>query len=416
MAAFIQTILEMRQERARLIKEARDLHDKSVSETRDFTADEETRYNTLTADSDKLKAKIDREERLLNEERDLETREGHTGGDDVPGGEQRGGDKDKQVEYRKAFASFLLNGIDGITPEQRSLVLEHRAMGTGTGAAGGFTIPTGFYAQLTEAMKAFGGMRNVSRILPTAGGNTLQIPTVNTTAQVGAILAESVAASTADPVFAQTSLGAYKYTSNIVLVPIELLQDSAFDIEAYLRVELARRIARITNTHFTVGTGTGQPTGVVTGSVVGKTGTTGQTTAVIFDDLLDLIHTVDPAYRTSSRFMLHDTSVKVLKKLKDTQGRPIFLPGIALNEPDTINGYKYEINQDMPVMAANAKSILFGDFTNFWIRDVMDVQLVRFGEKYMDAGQVGFVAFSRHDSKLINAGTNPIAHYANSAT
>lgn len=415
----MKTIIEMREKRANLLAQARDIHDRSVAESRDMHADETTQYDKIMADMGALKAKIDREENLLDEARSLESRDGIIGGQGGQGQGSQGNDANKkQVEYRAAFNQFLMHGIDGIKPEERALVLENRALSAqaGSGSAGGYTVPQGFYASLIEALKAFGGMRNVARILPTASGNPLPIPTVNGTATVGAILAENTGASTSDPVFAQLSLGAYKYTSNIVLVPIELLQDSAFNVEEYLRAELARRIGRITNTHFTVGTGTGQPTGVVTGATSGKVGTTGQTTSVIYDDLIDLIHAVDPAYRGQSQFMLHDSSVKVVKKLKDTQGRPLWLPGLALREPDTINGYKYEINQDAPVMAANAKSILFGDFSNFVIRDVMDVQLVRFGEKYMDAGQVGFVAFSRHDSKLLNAGTNPIAYYQNSAT
>ena len=412
MAAFVKTILEMREERAALITEARQLNDKSVEEKRELTSDEEVRYNKILDDADKIKAKIEREERLLSSEEELEKRNGRKTDDEKRADEKK---DDKDAEYRSAFGAFLSNGIDSLTPEQRAMVLERRAMGS-TGSAGGYTIPQGFYNDLIEAMKAFGGMREAARILPTASGNPLMIPTVNTTSQVGAILAESAPAGTADPVFAQLSLGAYKYTSNIVLVPIELIQDSAFNLEAYLRVELARRIARITNTHFTTGDGSGKPTGVVTGAVAGKVGTTGQTTSVIIDDLLDLIHSIDPAYRSQSRFMMHDSSVKAVKKLKDSQGRPIFLPGLALREPDTINGYAYSVNQDMAAMAANAKSILFGDFSNFVIRDVMDVQMVRFGEKYMDSGQVGFVAFSRHDSKLLNAGTNPVAYYQNSAT
>jgi HK97 family phage major capsid protein len=405
----------MRAKRAALFKEANTLHDLSVSESRDLTADEEVRYNTIMDDMDKLKVKIDRDERHESLKADLEQREGRQTDAEKRDNEKQGGNQ-KELEYRSAFANFLEKGIDGVTAEERSIVLENRALASGTGSAGGFTIPQGFYNDLIEAQKAFGGMRTVARILPTAGGNPLSIPTVNTTAQVGAILAESATAGSADPVFAQLSLGAYKYTSNIVLVPIELIQDSAFNLEAYLRVELARRIARITNTHFTVGTGAGQPTGVMTGAVLGKQGTTGQTTSVIYDDLIDLIHSVDPAYRGQSQFMFADSSLKAIKKLKDSQGRPLFLPGMAVNEPDTINGYRYTINQDVAAMAASAKSIAFGDFSNFVIRDVMDVQLVRFGEKFMDSGQIGFVAFSRHDSKLLNAGTNPVAYYQNSAT
>jgi HK97 family phage major capsid protein len=274
----------------------------------------------------------------------------------------------------------------------------------------------GFYDTLIEAQKFYGGVRQVSNVFSTDSGNTLPIPTANETAALGSILAENATATTQDVAFGQVMLGAYKYTSNIVLVSMELMQDSAFDIEAYLARKLGERIGRINNQHFTNGTGTGQPQGVVTGATSGKVGATGQTTSITIDDLLDLEHSVDIAYRTGAKFMLNDQSLKAVKKLKDAQGRPLWLPGLAFKEPDTINSYGFQVNNDMQVMAANAKSILFGDFSNYWIRDVKAVQVVRFNEKYADAGQVGFVAFSRADGKLINAGTNPVAYYQNSAT
>lgn len=410
----MKTIIEMREKRAALVNEARLLHEKSVTENREFAQEEQTTYDRIMADVDGLKSKIDREERLLNESRDLEKRDGIVG---AAGTEQRQEvQADKQAEYRSAFVDFLKGGIDNVSTEQRSLILENRALSAVTGSAGGFTVPQGFYNDILVAMKTFGGMRNVARVMPTASGNTLMVPTANNTAQVGAILAENVAATTQDVAFGQASLGAYKYTSNIVLVPIELIQDSAFNVEQYIRDVIATRIARITNTHFTTGTGTGQPQGIVTAATLGKTGVTGQTVSVIADDLIDLEHSIDPFYRANAKFTLHDASLKAIKKLKDSTGRFLWSAGLTVNAPDSILGYGYEINQDMPVMAANAKSIVFGDLGSYWIRDVMDISLVRFGEKYMDAGQVGFVAFSRHDGKFINAGGNQIVYYANSAT
>jgi HK97 family phage major capsid protein len=335
----------MREKRANLLAQARELHQRSIDEKRDMHADENTQYDKIMGEMDQLKAKIDREERLLGEQEDLEKRDGIVGGK-VSKVEQ-GKIEDKKAEYRAAFKAFLMNGLDDITPEQRSLVLENRALATGTPSAGGYTVPQGFYAELQEAMKAFGGMRNVARVLPTAGGNQLMIPTANNVAQVGAILAENAAASTSDPAFGQTSLTAYKYTSNIILVPIELIQDSAFDVEAWVKERIAERIARITNTHFTVGTGTGQPTGIVTGAVSGKVGTTGQTTSVIVDDLIDLEHSIDPAYRAGAKFMFHDSTLKTLKKLKDSTGRFLWSAGLTVGAPDQILNYSYEINQDM---------------------------------------------------------------------
>jgi HK97 family phage major capsid protein len=205
----------------------------------------------------------------------------------------------------------------------------------------------------------------------------------------------------------------------MVKLSIQLLEDSAFDLETWLANKLGIRLARATNAHYTVGTGTAQPKGVVTAATSGKVGLVGQTTSVIYDDIMDMVHAVDPAYRAGAQWMFHDTTLKALKKIKDTQGRPLWLPtlsGLASATPDSLAGYPYVINQDMPVMAANAKSILFGDFANFYIRDVQDVKVMRLDERFADFLQVAFLAFQRTDANLIDAGTHPIAYYANSAT
>ena len=167
-----------------------------------------------------------------------------------------------------------------------------------------------------------------------------------------------------------------------------------------------------------VGTGVGQPEGIVTAAPVGKTAATGGATSVLPDDLIDLEHSVDPAYRSlpGVGFMWHDTTLRQLKKLKDSQGRPLWLPGFDTKEPDTYLGYKYTINQHMPVMAANAKSILFGDMSAYMIRDIMQVTLFRFDDSaYTKLGQIGFLAWSRHDGKLVTAG-QPVKAFRNSAS
>lgn len=410
------TILELRGDRARLFEQAKELHERSVNEKRDMTADENTQYDKLIGEIDGLKAKIEREERMLAEKAELEKRDGIVRIPD--GAKEERQVKEKEQEYRNAYVKFLTGGVDNTTAEERAILMERRALAVGTNTAGGYTVPQGFYNELQEAMKQYGGMRNVSKILNTASGNTLMIPTANNVAQVGAILAENTAAGTQDPSFGQTSLSAYKYTSNIILISLELIQDSAFDVESWVKARIAERIGRIQNQHFTNGTGTNQPTGIVTGAVSGSVGATGSTTSVTFDNILDLIHAVDPAYRQEgdAKFMFNDSTLKALRKIKDSYGRYLWQPGTTTGQADTIFGYQYQINQDMPQMAANAKSILFGDLDDYWIRDVMDVSMVRFGEKYMDSGQVGFVAFARADGKFINAGGNEIVYYQNSAT
>ncbi|QKE74763.1 phage major capsid protein [Arthrobacter citreus] len=423
----MKKIIELRQKRAKVVAESRQLID-DAEKRGGFTAEDEVSYDRMNTEIDTLTKDIERHERQYQlEQENNEYRDASGAG--LVGGEQRNESPEnvpftQREEYRSAFNKFLVSGMAELNNKERTILgqgraqMEGRALSAVTGSAGGFTVPQGFYNSLIESLKAFGGMRKVkSTILRTATGNTLPIPKVDDTANVGAIVGENTAAGNAtDAVFSQLNLGAYKYTSKVFLIPIELLQDSAFDIEAYIRKIIATRIGRITNTHFTVGTGTGQPTGVLTNATLGKTGTTGQTTSIVYDDLIDLIHSVDPAYREAGdcEFMLNDNSLKAIRKLKDSQGNPLWQPGLVQGAPDKILNYNYTINQDMPTMAANAKSLLFGDLSTFIIRDVMDLSIFRMGEKFIDSGQVGFVAFSRHDSVLTD--TAAVKYYANSAT
>ena len=273
-----------------------------------------------------------------------------------------------------------------------------------------------------EALKAYGGMLEVASLIQTGSGADMNFPTADATAEVGEIVGQNSAATGLDTAFGNTVLSVYKYSSKKIALPWELVQDSFLDIEAYIQGVLAVRLGRITNTHFTTGTGSGQPRGVVTGAALGKTGTTGQTATVIYDDLVDLEHSVNRAYRRSPGcgWMMADSSLKVVRKIKDGQSRPIFVPGyetgVPGGAPDTLMGRAITINDDVATMAANAKSILFGDFRKYVIRRVMDLTMFRMTDSAFTLnGQVGFVAFQRVGGNLVDAGGS-VKYYANSAT
>jgi HK97 family phage major capsid protein len=189
----------------------------------------------------------------------------------------------------------------------------------------------------------------------------------------------------------------------------------------FVRARLVTRLARITNTHFTVGTGSSQPTGIITAATLGATACNRPHLSTTYDALIDLVHSVDPAYRAGkAEFMMNDSSVKVLRKIKDGQSRPIFVPGYEVGvpggAPDTLLGYKISVNQDVAVMAANAKSIAFGDFSFYKIRDVMAVEMFRFTDSaYTKNGQVGFLAWMRSGGNFIDVG-GAVKLFVNSAT
>ncbi|MFE9738817.1 phage major capsid protein [Streptomyces sp. NPDC006477] len=337
--------------------------------------------------------------------------------------ERHGGEKGVAA-YTDAWRSWMRDGNQDLTSEQRSVLRtgwvdgkELRAQGVATGAAGGYVVPTEFRAKMVESMKFYGAMRQVAEVVTTETGAKMQWPTNDDTANVGAILSENTQVTEQDVTLGQQEIDSYMYTSKMVRVSLQLLQDSALDFEAWLARKLGERIGRIQNTHFTTGTGSSQPEGIQTNAAIGKTGGTGQTTSVTYDDLVDLVHSVDPAYRTSGRvqFMLADSTLGSVRKLKDSQNRPLWEPSVQAGVPDRVLGYGYVVNQDMPAMAANAKSILFGDFfAGYLIRDVRDVQLLRLSERYADYLQVAFLAFARSDGTPQD--TAAYKAYRNSAT
>lgn len=335
----------------------------------------------------------------------------------------------QNAEETRALRAYLAGGLSNMAAEDRQRLNARvtpdirAAMSTTTGAEGGYTVATEWYRQLTEALKQFGGIREEATIMQTMTGAQLNFPTADATSEIGAIVGQNAGVGAAlDTTFGNITLDVFKYTSRPIAVPFELIQDSMFDIEGYIRKVLTTRLGRITSQHFTVGTGVGQPRGIVTASTVGKAGATGQSATVTYDDLVDLEHSVDPAYRGRPGvcFMLHDSTLKVLRKIKDTQGRPIFVPGYEQGSPggapDRLLGRPICISQEMPTMAANAKSILFGDLREYVIREVMDLTLFRMADsKYIENGQIGFVAFNRQGGNLIDVG-GAVKAYQNSAT
>ena len=284
-------------------------------------------------------------------------------------------------------------------------VRELRAgLDVGTSGAGQETIPRGFLAELDRKMLAFAGPRAVARVIRTATGNALPMPKVDDTSNTGELLAEATSVGTSvDPTFSAVTLNAYKYSSKAVLVSSELLNDSAFDMASEVSSLLAERLGRKTGADYTTADGSSKPTGIVTGSVAGKTAAS--TTAFTADELKDLVASIDPAYRvTNCGFMLHDTVLTYISKWKDSNGQYLWQPGLTVGSPDRLLGYPVSINQNMSAtFTTGQKLVLFGDFSKFYIRDVASIRFRRLDERYADTDQVGFFAFLRTDSNVIQS-------------
>lgn len=404
---------DKRAERANVWDAMTKLMETARSEDRDMSAEEAESYDKHEARLDTLTKDIEREERHAEQEKRMSApvdKPIAVRTDEPRSEEERTVRHVSTEEYRDAFNQYLRFGFGGMSEDHRAALkggfdAEARAQAVGTDAAGGYLVPTEFHRELLEAQKFLGGVRQVARVIQTTSGGDIEFPTEDDTAVEGELLGENVAAAEQDATFGQKILKAYKYSSKIIKVSIELLQDSAFDLDAHLKSVASRRLARITERHFSIGDNTGKPQGVVNYSSAGATAAGGA--AITWGDLVDLEHSVDPAYRNSlggsTAYMFADSTLKAVKKLLDSTGRPIWTPGIDVKEPDTINGYRYTINTYMSAIGTGNKSVLFGDFDFYLIRDVAGATVLRLVERYAEYGQVAFLIFERHDGRGIGA-------------
>jgi HK97 family phage major capsid protein len=391
------SIQRLREQRAAIAKTLKDLVEKE-----NWNAEvDQPIYDMEMAKIDEIDAKIERTQAALAKLAD------DTRTEEVVEAAQRiarnSGDKGLSI-----YARWIKGGDNALNAEDWAHICN--TMSTTTGSEGGFTVDTEVATSVIDALKAFGGLRQVSTVISTSGFGLLSFPTSNGTSEVGELVAENQPATDLDVSFGTVGLPVYKFSSKVVTIPIELLQDSNVDIEAFVQNRMVERLGRITNQLFTTGTGSAQPNGLVTGATVGVTAAngTGQVTTTTYATLVNLQHSVDPAYRANAGWMMSDAAVREIRKIVDGENRPIFVPGYEIGNPggapDRLLGQPITINQDVPVFAANNRSIVYGDFSGYYIRDVMAVQMFRFTDSaFTKKGQVGFLAWMRSGGNLVDA-------------
>lgn len=334
------------------------------------------------------------------------------------------------AKLEMAFGRYLRYGKGSLdASEQRMLERRDLAEGTpmlthvGAYSGLGYFVPTGFTDIIEQATKFYAPLLNGSciKVIDTDSGQPLPFPVSNDTAEVASIVGEAANVSELDvQSVSQVVLGSYKFTSGLVKVSSESMQDSAFDLETWLGDLFGQRFGRAMEQYLTTGSGSSQPTGLLTAieasgaspviaagsspndGIVGNTGAN----SIGSQDLVNLEHSVDPSYRRGAQYMFSDGTLGTLQRILDKFGRPLWTPGVANNAPNMINGYSYTLNQSMPAIAAGANTVIFGDFTKFVARRVKAMSVKRLDELFAQTDQVGFLAFSRIDSNLVLAVNN----------
>lgn len=294
-------------------------------------------------------------------------------------------ESDAEGEYRSAFLN-MVRGNDLSAEEKRSLK-------AGVSASGGFTVPKSFQAKLIDKLSQLNIMRSLANVIPTDSDTDIPIVASHGSA---AWTAEEGAFNESDDAFGQITIKAYKLT-RIIKVSEELLQDSAFDLESYLVNEFARSIAKAEEAAFINGDGVGKPTGVFTTAQIGKTAASG--TAITSDEIIDTFYSLPRPYRSSAVWIMNDSTVKAIRKMKDTEGNYLWEKGLG-GEPDTILGRPVHTSEFAPAIGLNAKAIAFGDMSYYTIADRKSRVFQRLNELYSANGQVGFRGYERVDGIL----------------
>lgn len=385
--------IQLREKRAALVNEMNHIVAAAQSEGRSLNAEENQKFDAIENDVRALGESAEKIERAEQMKKEI-----------AAGREARA--EQKEITKREAFSKYLRHGLAGLNAEERSLV-EQRGTDpqlTTPASAGGYLVPEDFSYALSVATKFTGEVERLAQVLNTQSGATLPYPKVDDTSVVGAILSEGSADVVSDMTFAALNLGAYTYSSKIVKVSYQLLQDAAFDLDAFLVDALGTRIARGQNAHFTTGDGSSKPTGIITAGSSALT--TASATAITADEILTLIHSVDKSYRNSASFALMgaDSTAAAIRKLGvgSSNDFPVFIPGMAAGEPDRVFGVPFYVNNDMAAIAATNKPLVAADFSKYVVRNAGGVQMLRLNERYADALLVGFIAYKRSDAGAIN--------------
>lgn len=407
----MKTDKQLKEERAGLVHQMTDLNKRA--DGRQLNDDETAQWEKIEADISSIEAQITRNATLKKQMASIadESMERSTGGEATP--EQTKGDVEKRKE--DAFRKLLRSGRNSLTSAESGYLQRGTdPQATTTGGLGGFTVPESFGDELIKLMAFYGGMLEVSNVMTTQTGASIPYPVTDQTTAKGRLIAENAAAVVKDIAFTQKTLGAYTYTSDIIKLSLQLIQDNGVDLVSEINPMLAERLGRIQNEHLTTGTGSGQPEGVVTAAAAGVT--SAAVAGITRAEIINLIHSVDRAYRGQGRFMMHDSSMAAIRKLSigSSDDRPLWVPSMREGEPDRLEGFAYTINNDMDELGAGNVPLLFGDFSKYRTRIVRDITFFEFGEKYMENLQRGYMAYMRMDGKLLD--TSAIKKLTNAAS
>lgn len=417
-----EIVTRLRDRRLNVWNQAKEIADRAAEENRNFSAEEQGTWDALNSELDQLdtriKSAMDTESRAKEQEEAFNR---------LSGKPQTGGapQHDEKAKELRAF----LRGDQGtqrwfdVRPDG-PVPADFRTLSKLTTGAGGNIVPTSFYNRLmAHLIEVSAILQSGATVLNTTSGEVLQVP--KTTSHSTALLtAEAGTISASDPAFGQASLGAYKY-GVLIQVSRELVDDSGVDLEGYLAMQAGRALGNALGADLITGNGSSKPTGILNNTTLGVTGPTGAngglgaTSGTVnsgADNLIDLFYSVIAPYRASSAcsWLVRDATMAVIRKLKDTTGQYIFQPSLVAGTPDTLLGKPIRTDPFMPAIATGAKSVAFGDMSQYFVRLAGGVRFERSDDYAFNTDLVTFRALIRGDGILVDQ-TGAVKHFIGNA-
>jgi HK97 family phage major capsid protein len=386
-------ILELREKRARAWDAAKAFLDSKRGENGLLSDEDTATYEKMENDVVALGKEIERLERQAAIDLELSKATSNPiTNEPTKGTEEKTGRA--SAEYRRSFWSAMRTRAgEGLDPNVKN------ALQIGTDSEGGYLVPDEYERTLVEALEEQNIFRTLANVITTSSGDR-KIPIVASKGTASWIDEEG-AIPESDDSFGQVTIGAYKL-GTLIKVSEELLNDSVFPLESYISKEFARRIGNKEEESFFTGDGSGKPTGVLAATGGAQVGvTTASATAITIDEVLDLFYSLKAPYRNRAVFVMNDSTVKAIRKLKDGQGQYLWQPSVQAGTPDTILNRQLYTSAYVPAIEASAKTIVFGDFSYYWVADRQGRVFRRLNELFAVTGQVGFIATQRVDGKLI---------------
>jgi HK97 family phage major capsid protein len=379
-------ILELREKRAKAWDAAKAFLDAKRGGDGLLNAEDTAAYDKMEADVIALGKEVERLDRQASIDAELAaptsnaiTNAPHKESSDIKAGRARD-------EYRRDFFAALRGRpVTNVLSE-------------GVDADGGYLVPTEFERTIVQGLNEANVVRTLAKTISTSVERKVPIAATPSTATW---VAENGAIPESGVTFSQKTLDAFKLT-DLIKVSVELLADSMFDLESYLSAEFARALGVAEEEAFINGGGAGRPTGIFDAANGGTVGVTAAgSTAIAFDDIINLVYALKSPYRRNAVFLTNDSTVSAFRKLKDSNGQYLWQPSLVQGQPDRLFGYPLYTSPYVPAIAAGAITVAFGDFSNYWIADRAGRTLQRLNELYAGNGQVGFLATERVDGKVI---------------